>query len=176
MGSVKYLIPLWVGIVVYTLFSVVRGPVGVSAYQQLRREHDKLAENMESLRRINKELEITKDALMYDKETIEIYARDLGYSNGNERFIRIVGLEGMRKPLIEPGQLLTAAEPQAISDTTIKIVAFALGAGIFLCMGIPDFLEDRQTRRRSRKTGRTYHDWPSERNAEAEGPHPENDF
>lgn len=148
--------PIWAGIFVYTAFSIGRGPVGVLAYNQLSREHDKLVENMESLKRINKELEITKNALMYDKETIAIYARDLGYSYGNERFIRIVGLEGTKKPRIEAGELLIAAEPRYISDTTIKIVAFAMGAGFFLCMWIPDFLENKQNRRRNKKPGRPY--------------------
>ncbi|MDR1031230.1 MAG: septum formation initiator family protein [Treponema sp.] len=164
MGSVKYLIPIWVGILVYTLFSIIRGPVGLSAYNQLHQEHDKLSENMESLKRINKELEITKDALMYDKETIAMYARDLGYSRNNERFIRIVGLEGVRKPQSEAGQLLTALEPQYISDATIKIVAFSLGAGLFLCMWLPDFLETRQNRRRNRKTSNIHPEGPWETN------------
>ncbi|MDR0629824.1 MAG: septum formation initiator family protein [Treponema sp.] len=151
MGSVKYLIPIWIGIFVYTLFSIVRGPVGISAYNQLSREYDKLSENMESLKRINKELETTKDALMYDKETIAIYARDLGYSTGNERFIRIVGLEGTRKSPGEAGGLITAVKPRYVSDITIKIIAFAIGAGLFVCMGIPDFLENRQNRRKNTK-------------------------
>ncbi|MDR1987107.1 MAG: septum formation initiator family protein [Treponema sp.] len=162
MGSVKYLIPLWVGIFIYTLFSLTRGPVGVSAYNQLSREYDKLSENMESLKRINKELEITKDALMYDKETIAIYARDLGYSAKNERFIRIVGLEGTKKPQVEAGALITAAEPRHISDTTIKIIAFSIGAGLFLCMWIPDFLEHKQTRQKSKKTRKPYAEGPWE--------------
>ncbi|MDR2634285.1 MAG: septum formation initiator family protein [Treponema sp.] len=168
MGSVKYLIPIWVGVFVYTLFSIIRGPVGVLAYNQLSREHDNLSENMESLKRINKELEMTRDALMYDKETIAIYARDLGYSARNERFIRIVGLEGTKKPRIEAGEVLIAVEPRYVSDTTIKIVAFSIGAGLFLCMWIPDFLENKQNRRRNRKTSRPYAEGP-----EATGPQAE---
>ncbi|MDR3115541.1 MAG: septum formation initiator family protein [Treponema sp.] len=168
MGSVKYLIPIWVGIFVYTLFSVLRGPVGVSAYNQLRREHDKLSENMEALKQINKELESTKDALMYDKETITIYARDLGYSTGNERFIRIVGLEGTRKPHIDAGELITAAQPRYISDITIKIVAFSIGAGFLLCMWLPDFLENKHKRHRNKKTPRPHSEEPWEKDPQAE--------
>ncbi|MDR2798157.1 MAG: septum formation initiator family protein [Treponema sp.] len=156
MGSVKYLIPIWIGIFVYTLFSIIRGPVGLSAYNELSREYDRLSENMESLKQINKELESTKNALMYDKETIAIYARDLGYSNGNEQFIRIVGLEGIRKSHLEAGELITAVKPRYISDITIKIVAFSIGAGFLLCMWIPDFLENKQNRRRNKKTHRPY--------------------
>ncbi|MDR0722832.1 MAG: septum formation initiator family protein [Treponema sp.] len=168
MGSVKYLIPIWVGICVYTLFSVVRGPVGLSAYKQLSREYDKLSENMESLKRINKELETTKNALMYDKETIAIYARDLGYSTGNERFIRIVGLEGTRKSHAEVGELITAVEPRYVSDITIKIIAFSIGAGLFLCMWIPDFLENKQNRRRHKKTHKPVSEGPWETARQAE--------
>ncbi|MHB9293721.1 hypothetical protein Holit_02851 [Hollandina sp. SP2] len=141
---------------------MARGPVGLSAYNQLNREYDKLSENMESLKRINKELEVTKDALMYDKETIAIYARDLGYSTKNERFIRIVGLEGTRKPHAEAGEIITAAEPRYVSDGTIKIIAFSIGAGLFLCMWIPDFLENRQNRQRNKKTHKPYSEGPWE--------------
>jgi hypothetical protein len=111
---------------------------------------------MESLKRINKELETARDALMYDQETIATYARDLGYSRRNERFIRIVGLEGKRKTHTEAGELLLAQEPEHISDVTIKIIAFAIGAGLFLCMWIPDFLETQQQQRRTEPNHRSY--------------------
>jgi cell division protein FtsB len=155
MKLVKYLIPLWVGVAVYTVFSLMKGPVGASAYNQLKLEQEKLQINMDALKVINKELELTKDALMYDEDTIAVYARDLGYRSNRERFVRIVGFEGTKKQRIEPGQLATAVEPEYISDNAIKICAFFIGFGTFLCILIPEILQNRANRANPR-TSRTY--------------------
>jgi cell division protein FtsB len=143
MNVVKYLIPLWIGAVIYTLFSLLKGPIGLSAYDQLQAEQEKLQANMDALQMVNKELENTRDALMYDKETIAVHARDLGYRMPRERFVRIVGFEGTKKQRTEPGRLATAGEPEFISEKAIKICAFCIGLGAFLCILIPDILQSK---------------------------------
>ncbi|MDR2536462.1 MAG: septum formation initiator family protein [Treponema sp.] len=156
MNLVKYLVPLWVGIVIYTLFSLLKGPISASSYTQLQAEQEKLQANMEALKLINKELEITKDALMYDKDAIAVYARDLGYRSSRERFVRIVGFEGTKKQRIEPGQLVTAVEPEYITDNAIKICAFCIAIGAFLCILIPDILQRRANQQKKRKPRNGY--------------------
>jgi hypothetical protein len=140
---------------VYTVFSLLRGPIGVSSYTQLKSEQEKLQANLEALKLINKELEHTKNALMYDEDTIAVYARDLGYRSNRERFVRIVGFEGTKKQRIEPGQFTAAVEPEYISDNAIKICAFFIGFGTFLCILIPEILQNRANRANPR-TSRTY--------------------
>jgi hypothetical protein len=132
-----------VGIGVYTLFSLLKGPIGAASYESLRAEQEKLEAHLESLKVINKELELTKNALMFDKDTITVYARDLGYRLPRERFVRIVGVDGTKKQRIEPGELLTAAEPEYLSDKAIKICAFCIALGTFLCILIPEILQGR---------------------------------
>jgi cell division protein FtsB len=156
MRKIKYLIPLWVGMAIYTLFSILKGPISISAYNQLKIEHEKLKTNMTSLKLINKELEHTKNALLYDRDTIAVYARDLGYSTGRERFIRIVGFEGTKKQRTEPGELLKASKPTSISEEAIKICAFFIGLGTFLCVLIPDILQKKSERQRGMKSPGTY--------------------
>jgi hypothetical protein len=145
-----------VGIAIYTLFSVLSGPIGLSPYNQLSIERDKLKANMESLQIINQELENTKDALMYDKDTIAVYARDLGYKAKNERFIRVVGLEGTKKYRTEPGQLLFANAPEYISEDAIKICAFCIGLGTLLCFLIPDLIQYKKSRQKPGKSSYTH--------------------
>ncbi|MDR2486077.1 MAG: septum formation initiator family protein [Treponema sp.] len=152
MNRIKYLLPLWVGVVIYTLFSVLKGPIGISAYNQLKIEQEKLQANMDSLQLINKELENTKDSLMYDKDTIAVYARELGYRSRNERFVRIVGFDGTKKQRAEPGRLAVSVQPEYISDCAIKICAFCIALGTFLCILIPDILQKRTNRQKTRKT------------------------
>ncbi|MDR3341273.1 MAG: septum formation initiator family protein [Treponema sp.] len=141
MGKIKYLIPFWIAVVVYTLFSIFTGARGVSAYNQLKIERDKQVENMEALQLINKELENTKNALLYDEDALAVYARELGYGSANERFIRIAGLDGTRKQRTEAGQILIASKPNYISDESIKIFSFCLGFGLFICMLVFDRLQ-----------------------------------
>jgi hypothetical protein len=114
--------------------------MGVSSYDQLASERDRLQANMESLQSINRELENTKNALMYDEKAITLYARDLGYGAENEGFIRIVGLGGIKKQRTDAGELIHPAEPEHISDTSIKIFCCCIGLALFLCIWVPDFL------------------------------------
>lgn len=66
--------------------------MGFSAYRQLEAERERQWENMKALGAINEKLENTKNSLLYDRDTITVYARQLGYSKENERLVRIVGL------------------------------------------------------------------------------------
>ncbi|MDR0635600.1 MAG: septum formation initiator family protein [Treponema sp.] len=140
MNFIKYLVPLWIGVCIYVICSVFTGPTGLSAYEQLRVEEEKLKTNMENLKRLNMELENTGNALVHDPDTITMYARELGYGYVDERFIRIVGLEKPPKQRIDPGQILLAAKPEHTSNGMIFIFAFCMAFLAFLCVLIPDLL------------------------------------
>jgi len=92
MRAVKYLFALWTGILIYALFSVLFGAGGLSAYRQLQAELVRQEANIESLIMINSELENTVNSLLYDRDTLAVFAREQGYASRQERFIRIVGL------------------------------------------------------------------------------------
>ncbi|MDR1324526.1 MAG: septum formation initiator family protein [Treponema sp.] len=140
MNFIKYLAPLWIGVCIYVICSVFTGPTGLSAYEQLRVEQEKLKVNMENLKRLNTELENTGNALIHDPDTIAMYARELGYGYADERFIRIAGLEKSPKQHIDPGQILLAAKPKHTSNAIIFIFAFWIAFGAFLCVLVPDLL------------------------------------
>jgi cell division protein FtsB len=137
MSLLKYLIPLWIATAVYSLLSVFSGTMGISAYDQLITERDREAANLETLRHINRKLEGTLDALLYDSDTLAVYARELGYGSKDERFVRIVGL-GIPAPRIVPGHTLSAVKPPAVSNRTIRIISLASGFILLLCMILYD--------------------------------------
>ena len=140
MKAVKYLFGLWAGVTIYVSLSVFFGAMGFSAYNQLQREQKKQEANIENLVLINRELDNTIHSLLYDKDTLTIYAREQGYASPQERFIRIVGLGGNQKIRSFAGELVIAAEPQYIPDRTLRIIAFCTGITIFICMAFFDAL------------------------------------
>ena len=128
MRAAKYFFALWVGIGINALLSITYGTAGFSAYHQLEAERDKQKSNLETLARINKDLENEMDGLRYDRDTL------------------IVGLGGVKKPRTEPGQVYTAAIPEYVSQKTITIIALCAGSAVFICMAVFDFLRYLQER------------------------------
>jgi cell division protein FtsB len=144
MRVLKYLIALWVAIGVYATFSLLSGAVGISAYDDLRQERDRQLENLESLRQMNLALEGDKDALLYDSDTIITHARELGYGKADERFIRIVGLSGVRKQRFSAGRVVTAQKPEFVPDSAIRLIALSAGLAV---LGFLFFVEAMVGRR-----------------------------
>jgi cell division protein FtsB len=132
MRALKYLIALWTAITVYSVFSLMNGAMGLSAYEELLADREEQWANMKSLQILNEELENTKNSLLYDRDTITVYARQLGYAQNDERFIRIVGLGGIKNPHATAGQVLLAGAPDYVPDKIIKIIALAAGLAVFL--------------------------------------------
>ena len=142
MRALKYLIGLWTGVAVYAVFSLLSGPRGLSAYEQLEAERERQWVNMRSLAAIGEELENTKNSLLYDQDAIAVYARRLGYARENERFIRIVGLGGAQNSHAMPGQVYLTASPEFISDMIIKIIALCAGTAAFAFALMVEFLKN----------------------------------
>jgi cell division protein FtsB len=141
MKMAKYLFPLWAGVLIYASLFLLSGAKGLSAHRQLENEQKKQEANIESLKSINQELGDTMNSLLYDKDTLAVYAREQGYASPKERFMRIVGLGVSQKNETFPGKPVTVAEPQYVQDKTIMMIAFCSGASIFLCMVVFDILK-----------------------------------
>ena len=146
MNSAKYLFALWVGFFIYASLFILFGARGISAHRQLEKEQARQEANMESLLVLNRELENTTNSLLYDKDTMAVYAREQGYASASERFIRIVGLGSYQKVRTNPGSVVVMAQPQYAQDQTIRITAICTGITLLVCMAIFDllrFLRDR---------------------------------
>ena len=146
MKLAKYLFSVWAGVLLYASLFFVSGPRGVNAYRQLENEQKRQEANIESLKQVNHELENTVNSLLYDKDTLTVYAREQGYAAENERFIRIVGLGLSKKSKISTGKVVFAEEPQYVPDKTLIIVAFCAGVSVFICMAVFDLLRHLRER------------------------------
>ena len=147
MKVIKYLIPLWIGVFVYTIFSIGFGAKGVHAFGQLEAERDKEAANIEVLKDINSELKNTRHSLSTNKENFAVYARELGFSAPGERFIRIIGLGTPKKTIISPGQVVSPRNPEYTPDKFFRILSFFIGFTVLISMGTYDFLQYLKDRR-----------------------------
>jgi cell division protein FtsB len=142
----KYLFAVWAGLLIYSLLAFSFGPRGIMAYNHLRGEQTRQETNMERLWQINLELENTMSALLHDRDTLAVFARELGYAAPGERFIRIVGLGGYQQPVSAAGEVAFASRPQYIPNTIAMIIALFTGITILVSMLIFDVMKSLRGR------------------------------
>jgi cell division protein FtsB len=130
MRLLRYLFPIWVTILVYSFLSFFHGAAGISAYEALKAERDKQLANLEALKMTNRELEGSRDALLYDADTIAVHARELGYGTSNERFVRIVGLSKTMRRQYQAGDVVGVQAPLVMDEKTIRMISLISGGVI----------------------------------------------
>ncbi|MDR2803374.1 MAG: septum formation initiator family protein [Treponema sp.] len=140
MSAVKYLAALWAALIFYAVSSMFSGAMGFFAYNQLNAEKEKQLSNLHHLQTINEEFTGVRDALIYDKDTIYLRARELGYGDSGERFIRIAGLNGKQKNRVSAGELFIPVDPEYVDDRTLRIASIVIALSLIICMGIVDLM------------------------------------
>jgi len=143
MRVFKYLVGVWAAIVVYTLFSFLGGSSGLSSYNYLLAEKERQYENIKNLGIINEELERTRFNLQYDQDTMLVQARQMGYGQPDERFIRIVGVGTPKSAPITAGNIYSTSFPDYILDKHIKIAALCAGLLIFAFILMMEVIEKK---------------------------------
>jgi cell division protein FtsB len=128
------LLPLWLGVVVYTILSFVAGTKGLSAYTQMEDELTRLETNLESLKRVNGDLAGSMNALLYDQDTITAYARELGYGKKGEQFVRIVGITASPERTFYEGSILHSVVPHTLSNEIIRNIALGATLALFFSL------------------------------------------
>jgi len=141
MRAVKYLLALWIAVAVYAAVNLSAGAQGISAYNELLDGQKKQEANMETLERINGELENTQNALLYDRDTIRVYARDLGFGEPGEKFVRVVGLGMKGKVPVFPGEIVMAETPRSMKNTAIQLIAIFAALAVFIAFFVSDVLD-----------------------------------
>jgi hypothetical protein len=143
MRIFKYLIGIWAALAVYAVCSFLGGPRGLSAYNYLLEERERQWENIDALEIINEDLEKTRNSLLYDDDTLMVYARQIGYGQEDERFVRIVGLGNVKNTPAVTGSVYTAQNPDYTSDKSIKIAALFTGLLFFAFFLMLDLIESK---------------------------------
>ena len=141
MKIIKYLIPLWIGILIYCALSISFGPKGFFAYNQLDAEEQRELKNLEVLVGINQDLTNTRDMLLNDRYNFHIYARELGFAAPGEHFIRIIGLGGLQKPPNPSGIVISPIKPDYVPERFLQIFSFFMAFTVLLSMAVYDFLK-----------------------------------
>jgi cell division protein FtsB len=140
MRALKYSLVPWIFVLVYAGMSFFAGPRGISAYNGLLEERGRQEKNLRELERINAELENTRNALLYDRDTIRVYARDLGFGEEGENFVRIVGLGQSRQAPLFPGELVEAEERPPLGTRTICLAAVFSALAVLIAFLVQDML------------------------------------
>ena len=143
MRVTKFLIGIWVAVAVYAIFSFLGGPKSLTAYNFLLSERDNQFGNINDLRNINEELERTRNSLLFDQETIMVHARNMGYGQEDERFVRIVGLGNINPIPATTGNVYKAQQPDFIPVKNIIIAAICIGLLVFIFLLMLEFIESR---------------------------------
>jgi len=133
MRFLRYMLVPWTAVVVYAFFSFFLGQNGLYARKHLETERIKLVENQKNLENTKRDFLKTKNNLMNDKNSLSVYMRQLGYGTGEEKFLRIKGLNVAIGADLPAGKVLYAESPEFVSDTIIKIISvfFALAVLVF---------------------------------------------
>jgi cell division protein FtsB len=141
MRAAKYGMVLWIFVVVYAAMNFFAGSRGFFAYGDLLEEQKKQETNLRDLQRINEELENTKNALLYDDDTVRVYARDLGFGEEGEQFVRIVGLGQNRKVPLFPGEVVVTKERRPMNSRTIGLISLFAALAVLIAFVVQDMLD-----------------------------------
>ena len=141
MKFIKYLIPLWFGVMIYAGLSFAFGPRGFLAYNQLMAEKEKQDANIEDLVAINRDFLETRENLINADENYFIYARELGFAASGERFIRIIGLRTPPRTLPDPGHAVYALPAVHTPERLLRIFSFFAALTLLISMVVYDFLK-----------------------------------
>ena len=139
----KYIVGVWAAVAVYTIFSFLGGPKGISSYNYLLAERDRQWENISELGILNEDLERAKNNLLYDEDTLLVHARQMGYGQKNEQFVRIVGLGNKIPVPAAAGNVYSAGIPDFISSRSVNIAAICVGLLIFAFIFVMEIIENR---------------------------------
>ena len=115
----------------------------MSAYNYLLSERERQLESINELGNINEDLEKTRNSLLYDEDTLMVHARQMGYGQEDERFVRIVGLANIKTTPAAAGKVYIAHNPEFISDKSIKIAALCAGLMVFAFLLMLELIETR---------------------------------
>jgi cell division protein FtsB len=127
------MLAIWVAVAVYSLGAFVYGPTGIVAMRHLALQKEKLARNLEQLELISQNLSYSVDSLLYDRETLEVLARDLGYGKPDESFIRISGTDSIFKSHYVVGSLVSPETSLApLEENQLRLLALASGIIVFI--------------------------------------------
>jgi cell division protein FtsB len=136
----KYLTPLVLAVFVYSILSITLGARGFSAYSQMQDELGREQDNLETLQQQNQQLDSKMKALLYDKDTITAYARELGYIEPGQKFVRVVGTAGVSSLHYNMGRVVRAVKPASLSNDSIRNISLGFAFALYISIALAEIL------------------------------------
>lgn len=128
MNRLKIILPVFTGVFVYCVFSILLGPKGVWSSIQLLEERDRLVYHLEELYSINIDLDAQVKNLTADPDTIVVYAHELGFVSGEEKLIKLAGFSGGIDRKLSAGFPVSIRKPESLPEWICKV--FGLSSAV----------------------------------------------
>lgn len=115
---------LLAGLVIYSLLNFAGGDTGLAAMARAESYRDLLNTNLDSIREINRELNVDFDALSSDTEMIKLRARALGYFEKGDHLVNIANWNP-ESDEYKPGNVLKKEYRVHMDETRFRLTALA---------------------------------------------------
>ncbi len=122
--GIRLAVSAYIGLAVYCLLSLLLGPMGMAAYDDLETRVRGMRENLARLESLNSEARARKDSALSDPEALALEARTLGYVAPGQVVVRL----GFPEASPDPGDLGTLvpfAPPRGMEDAELKAASLA---------------------------------------------------
>lgn len=128
MKRYKFVLPVFVGTLVYGILSFSVGPRGLVPMARLAEQKTVLNGNLESLYTIKEDLNARMQNLTADPDTISVYAHELGYVAEGERLVKLAGFSGGIDRNLAAGTAVMPVLPDFLAEWLCK--SFGIIAGL----------------------------------------------
>jgi len=136
MKRFNVILPLFIGTLIYSLLSITVGPKGIWPMSQLVQEKTILSTNLDTLYRLNEDLDTRFSNLSADPDTISVYAHELGYIANGEKLIKLAGFSGGIDRKFESGTALTLKQPNFLPEWLCKFFGLFSGISTFVILTV----------------------------------------
>ncbi len=131
MKRFKFVLPVFVGTLVYGILSFSVGPRGLLPMKRLAEQKTLVTRNLESLYSIKEDLNARMQNLSADPDTISVYAHELGYVAEGERLVKLAGFSGGIDRNLAAGDTLAPVMPEHLGEWICKSLGLAAGLLVF---------------------------------------------
>lgn len=152
MKCTKYLLVLFVGVLVYITASLSVGQNSIKCYRQMEEQKRIVSRQKADIQNINSELNLELTALKNDKAVIAAYARKMDYVADGEKLIKINGLKPYQTELYNTGSVIRHEEPEFVSEKLCKICGLFAALIILLILIGTDIRNGQISFTRQKKT------------------------
>lgn len=131
MKRFQIILSVFIGTLMYSMLSFAVGPRGIWPMKQLLEQKDRLTANLGILYTLNESLDSHIQNLSSDRDTISIYAHELGYISEGEKLIKLAGFSGGIDRNLVAGNAISQNKPKFLPEWLCKFLGLLSGFFVF---------------------------------------------